>query len=43
MSTVPAAGGWLWMRAGHSAVFQAAAALALVMPGFSLLVPARRE
>ena len=41
--TIPAAGGWLWMRAGHAAVFQVAALFALVMLGFSLLVPAKTE
>jgi Mg2+/Co2+ transporter CorB len=37
--SIPLAGGWLWIRCGHAAVFLAAAVIALVMLCFSLLLP----
>lgn len=39
--SIPFAGGMLWMTCGHTAVFIAAALIAVVMLGFSLLVPSK--
>jgi predicted MFS family arabinose efflux permease len=41
--SVPALGGWLWMRHGHDKVFLAAAAVALVMLFFACRVPDLRS
>jgi hypothetical protein len=40
--SLPLAGGMLWMAYGHTAVFIAATAIAVVMLGFSLLVPSKK-
>ena len=40
--SLPFAGGVLWMSCGHTAVFLVAAAIAVAMLAFSLLVPAHR-
>ena len=39
--SIPALGGWIWLQYGHSAVFQAAAVVAVLMGLASLRVPAR--
>ncbi len=43
--SIPALGGWMWMRYGHGSVFTAAAGLAVVMYGVASLVrvPRRTE